>query len=281
MGGDKREWIPVKRRDLILSALKEAGSMSILELSDIVGASPSTIRRDLNYLHEFGFVSRSYGGATYITNQSTTFEPGQGAGMHLARREKSAIAMFAVKQVTENQSVLLDSSTTVLEVAKLLSQRRLRVTALTNDIRIASTLAESPAVQLVMVGGTRREKSFTLVGEPGLRFLDNIRADVAFIGTHSISNGALSETSLEVASMKRLMIASSKRVLVLADSSKFGSTAFCVFAKLNDEIEIVTDEGIATATRSEIEEAGTKLHVVTIEPNPRSSIDSTKETKKP
>src|SRR5690606_16715503 len=106
-----------------LAAVQDAGALSIQELSDLTGASLSTIRRDLNELSRFGYVERSHGGANLVTAPSTTFEPGHEVGGSAARRQKAAIGRFAAGFVDESQSILLDSGTTVLEVARSLVQR--------------------------------------------------------------------------------------------------------------------------------------------------------------
>jgi DeoR family transcriptional regulator of aga operon len=147
----------------------------------------------------------------------------------------------------------------VLEAAKAVVARKLKLTVCTNDIGTASVLAESPALQLVVLGGTNRFGSLTVMGDPGLSFLERIHADVAFIGIHSLSGGRLSDTSIDLAAMKRRMIDSATVAIVLADSSKFRHLAFCDVASLSEIDSIVTDSSITEEDRRILADAGVAL----------------------
>ncbi|MEM8856478.1 MAG: DeoR/GlpR transcriptional regulator, partial [Pseudomonadota bacterium] len=101
----------------------------------------------------------------------------------------------------------------------------------------------------------------TLVGEPAHGFPSRIHADIAFIGVHTISGNVLTETSLEVARMKQLMIAAANRVIVLADSTKFTSPAFVEICRINEVSEIITDAGASPQRLNELRSAGVECTV--------------------
>ncbi|HET6469325.1 MAG TPA: DeoR/GlpR family DNA-binding transcription regulator [Geminicoccaceae bacterium] len=246
--------IAAQRRALILEQVRRLGGASIGDLSDSIGVSLSTIRRDLDYLTREGYLVRSHGGALLAEAQRSTFEPLREIGVHLARGAKVAIGRRAADLVENGQSVIFDSSSTVLEAARAVVARRLRLTACTNDIAIAAVLSAGESIQVIVLGGSVRAGSLTLVGDPGQSFLDRLHADVAFIGIHSLALGRLTETSLEVAAMKRRMIECAAQVVVLADSSKFAHPAFCDVCPLERADIVVTDDGLAPEPRGALGE---------------------------
>ena len=265
--------IAAQRRALILEQLRRDGAGSIVALAEGIGVSPSTIRRDLEFLTEGGYIVRSHGGALLREPSHTTFEPGQEIGAHVARAAKEAIGAFAADMVEDGQSVIFDSSSTVLEAAKVVVAKRLRLTVCTNDLGTALVLARSETAQLVVLGGTNRRGSLTTVGEPGLSFLARLHADVAFIGIHSLHGGRLSETSIDLAATKERMIACATRAIVLADSSKFRHPAFCDVCEASAVQTVVTDDGIGAADHARLVEAG--VEVIVVPPTPPQATPKT------
>jgi DeoR family transcriptional regulator of aga operon len=256
--------IAAQRRAMILEHLRREGGDSIIELAASIGVSASTIRRDLDFLMRGGYIVRSHGGATINEPLHTTFERQREIGAHVARSAKAAIGARAAEMLTHGQSVIFDSSSTVNEAAKVAVQRQLRLTACTNDIATGGILAESEAIQLLVLGGTKRAGSLTLTGDPGATFLMRLHADIAFIGIHSLYGGRLSETSLEVVAMKRRMIESAAQPVVLADSSKFQHPAFCDVAEVAAVKTIITDTGLGEHDEQRLLDAG--VQVIKVEP---------------
>ncbi|MFO1068309.1 MAG: DeoR/GlpR family DNA-binding transcription regulator [Geminicoccaceae bacterium] len=251
--------IAAQRRALILEQVRAHGGASINELAAGIGVSLSTVRRDLDYLTEEGYLVRSHGGALLAEPQRSTFEPRREIGAHLAHAAKVAIGKRAAELLEDGQSVIFDSSSTVLEAARAAVARRLSLTACTNDIGTAAVLAQAEQIHTVVLGGTIRPGSLTLTGEPGPSFLGRLHADVTLLGIHSLAHGRLSETSLEVAAIKRRMVESSGRVIVLADSSKFQFQAFCDVCPIQRVHAVVTDDGLLPALRQELADMGTEV----------------------
>ncbi|MBA3519046.1 MAG: DeoR/GlpR transcriptional regulator [Rhizobiales bacterium] len=256
--------IAAHRRALILEQLRRERAASIVALSDTVGVSPTTIRRDLDFLTQGGYIVRSHGGAVLNEHPRTTFEPQREIGARIAYAAKAAIGTRAADLLEAGQSVIFDSSSTVLEAARAVVARNIRLTVCTNDIGTAAVLADSQSLHLVVLGGTNRFGSLTMIGDPGLSFLERIHADVAFIGIHSLFGQRLSETSIDLAAMKRRMIASATRAIVLADSSKFRHPAFCDVARVTEISTILTDTGIGESDRDALTEAG--VEIIEVEP---------------
>lgn len=257
--------IPAKRRSLVLELLSQKGTVSVQDLADAVGVSLSTIRRDLSWLAQAGAVQRSHGGATLKTVPGTTFEPTYQVASRIARKEKSAIGRLAADRLRNHQSVIFDSSSTVYEAAYHVVQKGLALTAVTNDIRIAELLAGSPAIHLIVSGGALRPGSYTLLGAPGHRFLQRLHVDVALIGIHAATDAAFCDTSTEVAHAKCAMAAAAERVVVLADSAKFGTLAFYDALNIRDVSEIITDTHLSPDTRRRLEEQGVMVTLAAVD----------------
>ena len=257
------ELIPAERRALVLEHIQQRGAASIQELSDAVGASPSTVRRDLEHLEERGYLERSHGGALIQRRQpQSTFEPESAISAQFARPEKKAIGLAAASMLSGGESVIFDSSSTVAMAAQACIDRDLALTAITNDLGIGQMLATSAKICTVVVGGTVRPGSLTLTGMPGEGFITKLHADIAFIGAHAISKGVPTETSLEAAAMKAAMISAARRVVLLADASKFQIAAFCRICDPSAVHEVVTDDRAPEAGIAALREAGVTVLVV-------------------
>jgi DeoR family transcriptional regulator, aga operon transcriptional repressor len=234
------EVIPAHRRALVLEHIRERGAASIQELSEAIRASVSTIRRDLEHLEEKGYLERTHGGALLQRTTHSTFEPEAAISARLAHPEKQAIGKAAAATLKAGESVIFDSGSTVLAAAQAVVGRDIALTAVTNDLGIGQVLANAANIRVVVPGGSVRPGSLTLVGEPGHDFFANIHVDIAFVGTHAIARGLLTETSLELAAVKRAMIAAARRVVLLADPSKFQPAAFCTICEIGAVDEIIT-----------------------------------------
>ena len=257
----KSDIIPAQRRNVILELIRHKGVISVNELSDTTGVSLPTIRRDLDWLAKTGAVQRSHGGATLKTTPGTTFEPDYQIASRIAREQKATIGKWAADQLRDNQSVIFDSSSTVYEAAYQVVEKGLTLTAVTNDIRIGELLAGSPSIHLLVCGGALRPGSYTLVGEPGTQFLQSLHVDVAVMGVHAIHAGSCCDTSLEVAYTKRYMAAAAKRVIVLADASKFGQVAFFDAFDVDEKFEIITERPLAPSIQHSLTEKGARVTV--------------------
>jgi DeoR family transcriptional regulator, aga operon transcriptional repressor len=259
--------IPAQRRAKILELVQEQGAVSVQELSRVLDISTSTVHRDLDYLSENRYVERTRGGAHRAGHLlSTTFEPDYEIGRHTREREKAAIGRAAVELIPHGASVFLDSSTTVLEAARSLVASRRPMTAITNDLGIAMVLAQCEPIRTIVPGGTVRPRSFTLYGEPGTDLLAGMHVDVALMGIHSLADGDLSDTGLEIMKSKRAVLAACERCVLLADSSKFSARrSFLTIASLADVDALVTDDGITVDDEQGVRDAGVSLHVAKVD----------------
>jgi DeoR family transcriptional regulator of aga operon len=258
---NKSAIIPAQRRNSVLDMIRKKGVISVHELSDTIGVSLPTIRRDLDWLAKTGAIQRSHGGATLKAAPGTTFEPDYHIASGIAREQKTTIGKLAAGKLHDHQSVIFDSSSTVYEAARQVVEKGLKLTAVTNDIRIGELLAGSPAIHLLVSGGSLRPGSYTLIGEPGTSFLRGLHVDVALMGIHAINRSACCDTSLEVAYAKRYMAAAAKQVIVLAHAAKFGQVAFFDAFDVDDKFEIITDRPLAPAMQRTLEEKGATVTI--------------------
>ncbi|MBR3372306.1 MAG: DeoR/GlpR transcriptional regulator [Rhodobacteraceae bacterium] len=256
--------LPAQRHALILDVLRDFGAASVQDLADRLDASVSTVRRDLDYLTEQGYLDRTHGGAVIRTVPSARFEPEASISAELAKSQKSLIGAEAARRVKANQSILFDASSTVQAVSRCLFSAQTPITAVTNDLITAGILSQSSRIETIVTGGVVRSGTGTLIGAPGDPFLTTIHVDIAFIGVHAISDQAFTETSLALAAMKRRMIEAAAQVIVVADSSKFGLTSFCDICALSDVDEVITDSGASAGQIDAVRAAGTKCSVVDV-----------------
>jgi DeoR family transcriptional regulator of aga operon len=257
-----KEMIPAQRRGLLLEHLRLHGTASVHELSRATDASAPTVRRDLEQLESEGYVQRTRGGALLAHTRHSAFEPESAVAAQLARAEKRAIGEAAAALLQDGDSVIFDSGTTVHMAARAAAQTRLKLTAVTNDLEIAQTLSPPADIRVVVLGGTVRKGSPTLLGEPGTSLLRDLHVDVAFVGTQTISGTALSDASIEVSAFKKAVIQSARRVILLADGSKFQEASFFKFANAHEVHDVVTDASAPSAALQALRDQGVRVMVV-------------------
>ncbi len=245
------------RQDRIAEWIARQGECSIDELAERLGVSGMTVRRDLQALAERGKVIRTHGGATMAERVSFEFEFLKRMKEHQAAKE--AIAAAAAAEVKDGESVLLDSGTTTLELARCLREKQ-RLTVVTTSLPIAAQLQYDRHIAVLLLGGYVRPSSADLTGAMTEANLEGLRADVAFVGAQGIdSRGGVYQDSPELARMLTKMAASAARVFVVADSSKLGKTALCRFGRLQDWAALVTDAAADRSLCVSLKKAGVRV----------------------
>ncbi len=256
--------LPAQRRQHIIDFLHRHGAVTLQQLASALRVSLSTLRRDLDSLSEEGIVDRTHGGALLRHQQYSTFEPDFAAALELSPQEKSLIGLAAAESLVPGQSVIFDSGSTVLECARAVVVRKIEILAVTNDIQIAQILGTSPYARVHLFGGQLRPGSNTLIGEEVLAGARAIRADVLLFGAHAVTDGVVSETSSDVAAVKRALMQSATSRRLLVDSSKFRPRVFMSVCKVSELDEIITDDGAPTDEIERIRGAGVKLSIARV-----------------
>lgn len=254
--------LPAMRRARIIELLRRDGMASLKDMADALTVSLSTLRRDVDYLCESGHLERTHGGAMLNVNRQGSFEPAPEIASELESAAKRAIGQRAAGMIKSGQTVIFDSGTTTAAAALCARDRGLAFTAFTNDLSIAALLSESPAIQVFVAGGHMRNGSTTLLGSGALQSILRLHADIAFIGTHALTSTDMSDTSIELAEIKRAILKAARRVVLLADSSKIFSRAFCNFGQVSEVSMLITDDRLSPQAESDLRLAGVTLEIV-------------------
>jgi len=255
--------IPAMRRDRILRHVRQSGAATVAQLADAIGASESTVRRDIDTLAAQGALARMPGGVMAPERRLAAFEPDAAEAERLSTAEKIAIGEAAAAEVAPGQCVVFDTGTTARAAARAVVARGVALTAVTIDLQTALALSESAGVTLIVPGGVLRQGSYSLLGAPGLEFLRGIHADLALMGAHAISGGLVTETSVELAETKAVILRNARRSLLLADATKFRAPAFRTVAPLNAFAALITDARLDAAARAMAQSAGLTVTLAT------------------
>lgn len=253
--------LKARRQNLILQNVNASGDASIAELSEAVGVSASTIRRDLRELSERGRLRLTHGGAVVAAPHLAAFELDSSLAAEVSEQEKAIIARHVAQEIHPGQTIIFDSSTTVLAVARLLAENATPITAITNSLDIASTLAKSQSIDVIVIGGRVRPRSSALIGDPGASFLKHVHADTLLLGTHAITGRLFTETSLDVVAIKQAMLQAVRRTIVLADASKFQPPALFTICEAEEVDEVVTDSSASEEPVAILREAGVTVTI--------------------
>ncbi|MPY54059.1 DeoR/GlpR family DNA-binding transcription regulator [Streptomyces acidicola] len=249
-----------QRRALILDEVRRRGGVRVNELTRKLGVSDMTVRRDLDALARQGAVEKVHGGAVPVA-EASTHEPGFEAKSGLELTAKEDIARAAAELVAPGTAIALSGGTTTYALA----QRLLDVpdlTVVTNSVRVADVFHTSQrssgqrqgAATVVLTGGVRTP-SDSLVGPVADQAIAALHFDVLFLGVHGISvEAGLSTPNLAEAETNRRLVQSARRVVVVADHTKWGTVGLSSFASLEQVDTLVTDAGLPAGARAEISE---------------------------
>jgi DeoR family transcriptional regulator of aga operon len=242
-----------ERVGAILEQLSERGSVSVADLAAELSVSPATIRRDLELLDDQRLLTRTHGGAVA---QGVLYELPLRYKSARHQEEKRRIGLEAATRVADGEAVGLTGGTTTTEVARVLVERQ-RLTVVTNALNIASELAIRPNLKLVVTGGYARSESYELVGPLAEQSLAGLNLDVVFLGVDGIASETGLTTHHEVeAHTNHALIERAGRVIVVADASKIGRTAFAQICPVERVHELITDAGADRDELARIAEAG-------------------------
>ncbi len=252
-----------ERQKKILSILNEREKVTVKKLCDMFGISPVTARADLTELESKGMLKRTHGGA--ILASKTAMEDSFSIRERIHHNEKMQIAKKAKDFIHDGDSIILDSGTTILELARLLADKR-DLTILTNDMRVASALENMNAsFNIIVAGGALRQGYSCTVGPLTLEILKGIQVDSAFISTNSYAygeSGGFSTPDINQSQVKKKFIDIARKVYVLMDSSKLDSQSFSTFATLEDIDALIINKNLDDAFWTEIEKYGQGAQVV-------------------
>jgi DeoR/GlpR family transcriptional regulator of sugar metabolism len=230
-----------ERRNRIMQILNEHKQLLVKDVSIELNVSEGTLRNDLKILEEDGLLERTHGGA--VLPKPTTSENTFHSRSLANQAEKRMIGKAAVKFVQNGQCIILDASSTSLELAKHLIQYDY-LTVVTNGLATAQELTRNPHINVIVIGGVLRPGSSSLEGLLGKGLLGQIHADVLFTSAHGFTTAAgLADFSIYEAELKKLMVANVNKVVALLDHSKLNRRSIATFAEANQVDTIITDQG--------------------------------------
>jgi len=234
--------LPKQRRQKIFELIREDGHAKVLKLSNIFKVTEVTIRQDLEKLEEEGLIVREHGGAHLkdigINVQNIELLSNE------YMLEKEAIAKKALEYINDGDTIILDSGSTVTEIAKLLPGYK-NLTVITNALNIALILGTDPEINLILTGGEFKAPTLSLTGQKAADSLDGLHVDKLFLATAGITlKSGLTYPSISDIVVKRAMIESANTVYLVADSSKVGKSAFASLGALSLIDYLITDSKI-------------------------------------
>ncbi|ANZ19933.1 DeoR/GlpR family DNA-binding transcription regulator [Streptomyces noursei] len=271
--GDNQNLLAEQRRALILDEVRRRGGVRVNELTRRLSVSDMTVRRDLDALARQGMIEKVHGGALPVGDPSA-HEPGFEAKSGLELSAKAEIAKAAAELAVPGSAIALAGGTT----AYALAQRLLEVpelTVVTNSVRVADVFYNAqraaasggegrPAAEAatVVLTGGMRTPSDTLVGPVADAAIRSLHFDLLFLGVHGISvEAGLSTPNLAEAETNRHFVRSARRVVVVADHTKWGTVGLSSFAALDEVDVLVTDAGLSAEARAEFADRSTELVV--------------------
>lgn len=259
---DKQNLLAEQRRAMILDEVRRRGGVRVNELTRRLNVSDMTVRRDLDALARQGVVEKVHGGAVPVAEPSS-HEPGFEAKAGLEQSAKEAIAKAAAALVPPGSAIALAGGTTAYALAHHLLDVP-DLTVVTNSVRVADVFhsgqprggaGRQDAPATVVITGGVRTPSETLVGPVADQAIQALHFDLLFLGVHGISvEAGLSTPNLAEAETNRHFVRSARRVVVIADHTKWGQVGLSSFASLEDVDTLVTDAGIPEVLREEIAE---------------------------
>jgi DeoR family transcriptional regulator of aga operon len=249
-----------ERRQYILRLAQDNGRVLVEELSQMLGISSITIRKDLDQLQNRGVLQRTHGGAM-LPNPGSLADPTLQEKERRFSVEKKRISEAAVKLVHEGQCILLDSGTTTTAVAKALKSLS-SLTVITNAVNIASEL-NGTDFEVLLTGGSLRKNSFSLVGPLAEDMLQDMHADILFLGVDGFDvEAGLTTPNLMESRVNRAMVNSSSKVVAVCDSTKFGRRSLCKIVDASAIHHVITDRNISGSAAERIRNVGIELTLV-------------------
>jgi DeoR family glycerol-3-phosphate regulon repressor len=247
------------RQQQILELVRERGYVSIEEMAQLFVVTPQTIRRDINQLAEGGLLRRYHGGAAYdssIENTAYTMRADQ------MRDEKQRIAEAVAAHVPDHASLFINIGTTTESIARaLLGHNQLKI--ITNNLHVASILSGKEDFEVLLAGGTVRRDG-GVVGQACVDFINQFKVDFALVGISGIDeeDGSLLDFDYQEVRVSQAIIANARKVILAADSSKFGRNAMVRLGSIGLIDALVTDSAPAPALVHHLNQHKVRLEVV-------------------
>lgn len=248
--------LPQERYKIIVQMLKDEGFVRVEDIMSAFNISIETVRRDLNNLEKEGLIQKTYGGAR-LTDQGA-FEMSSDIRMKKNIEEKLRIGKKCGEIIRDGESVFLDGGTTTLQVAKNIKQKE-GLTVITNSIYVINELANTN-IEILVIGGKLRNQERAISGAVAMLDVSNFHVHTAVLGAGAISvDRGVSDYNVDEAFMRKKIIETARRKIVVADSSKFGFDLLVHVCDLSAVDTLITDQGLDEETKLALGKMDTEL----------------------
>jgi DeoR family transcriptional regulator, aga operon transcriptional repressor len=249
-----------ERRTQILQIVRSAGRVRVNELASHFNTSAVTIRNDLNALHQRGLVFRSHGGAVLpdsILRESPVHER-----LKAHAEEKRRIGTMAATLINDGETIILDSGTTTLEIARQIKKKQ-GVQVITNGVNIAAELLDARDIQLFIVGGTVRGESASISGRFTEEMFAQFSADKMFLsGAGCDLDFGVSGANFEETLVNQAMLRISREIILVADASKFSKRSMARITHFSEIDTVISDANLDANIQGKIRSLGCNLILV-------------------
>jgi DeoR family transcriptional regulator of aga operon len=251
------------RSEKIMKALLRAGEITVQELVEQVETSALSIRRDLARLEKRGLILRTHGGAKLVEpllyepfRHDTSFQTREGK----AADQKRRIGLLAADTVKEKEVVGLTAGTTTTQIGRAL-RHRTGLTVVTNAVNIGMELCNQPAIKTMLTGGTLAWAwTFALAGQSAINFMRDIYLDTAFLSVTGFDlERGVTTLELDEAAIANAMLRQARKVVVVADSSKFGVVSPAAICPIEQVHTLVTDVDAPEAFVAALRQRGVEV----------------------
>lgn len=244
----------------IIDFLKEKQTGTLAQLADLNSVSLDTVRRDLEQLEKSKMLRRVRGGAVFHNADITT----QGIGVRgiSNKQAKREIAELLSSYIVDGQAILINSGTTCMEVAELLSERFYRLTVMTNSLPVIRILSRNKNFNIIIPGGVVDSQEEAICGEQCEKDIRKYNLDMAILGVHAISlEKGITDFRIHQEPIIRAMLETSRQKIVVADHSKFEKVSYVNICSLTEIDRIITDGGLPEKIRQRYEKSGLEIIV--------------------
>ena len=249
-----------ERHEYILDILRKQSSVSVISFANQLNVSEVTIRKDLSYLESLNLLYRAHGFAILINPYIND--------KHINEKEKintekkRAIGQYAASLITDNDSIIIASGTTVLSLARDIKTTT-HLTVVTAAVNVATVLSKDKNIDVVQLGGILRNSSVSVVGPFAEKMMQDFSCSKLFIGVDGFDTSfGLTTTNLMEANLNRIMMKAAQKIIVLADSSKFGLRCFSKICDISEIDQIITDDKAPQQYLEKLNDIGIEVSIV-------------------
>lgn len=246
--------IKKKRQAQIMEVLLKEESIAVTDLAELLDVSQVTIRKDLTELEQANKLYRSHGKAIIIN--PFTFNRSVNEKEKIAVEQKEAIGREAAKLIDKDDSIIIASGTTIHALARNIKPKH-RLTVVSASLPASDILSQDENNDIIQLGGMVRHSSLSVVGQYSKQILENCSFSKLFIGVDGIDfDFGFTTTDMREAELNQQMMRAAQKVIVLADSTKFGRRGFAKIGNIDDIDLIITDAGVSANVINQINDHG-------------------------